>query len=62
MQSSGPRPLLNFNLSSDGHAAVIVGHNDFAYRSKVQNWKKFQTVTPSETTPYVNLYWTVKEN
>jgi hypothetical protein len=53
-------PLLNFKTYRDGHKALGVGYNDIAYNSKVQDWK-FQTATPNDTTPYINLFWNVKD-
>ena len=53
-------PLLNFKGFRDGHASVGVGYNDIAYHSRIQDWR-FQTATPNNTTPYVNLYWSIKD-
>lgn len=54
-------PLVNFQAMRDGlKKDAGVGFNDVAYHSKVQNWK-LQTTTNNNTTPYVFIFWSVKD-
>jgi len=54
-------PLMNFlamrdGIKEDGGA----GFNVVAYNSKVQNWR-LQVTTANNTTPYVFIFWNVKD-
>ena len=53
-------PLMNFKFWRDSLAENGVGPNDVAYNSKLQDWR-FQTATPNNTTPYIHLYWNMKD-
>ena len=53
-------PLMNFKFYRDSLAENGVGPNDVGYNSKVQDWR-FQTATPNNTTPYIHLYWSMKD-
>jgi len=54
-------PLVNFQAMRDGlKKDAGVGFNDVAYHSKIQNWK-LQTTTNNNTTPYIFIFWNVKD-
>ena len=53
-------PLMNFKFFRDGLADVGVGPGDIGYYSKLQDWK-YQTATPNNTTPYISMYWNIKD-
>ena len=54
-------PIVNFQAMRDGlKKDAGIDFNDVAYHSKVQNWK-LQTTTNNNTTPYVFIFWNVKD-
>lgn len=53
-------PLMNFKAMRDALKKAGAGFNDVAYFSQIQDWK-FQIATPNNTTPYVTIFWNVKE-
>jgi len=54
-------PLINFMAMRDGlKKDAGVGFNDVVYNSKVQTWR-LQVTTANNTTPYVFIFWNVKD-